>query len=115
LAACGQGEDAAKLEAARTKLRRQALAWLRADLALRARQLETGKPADRAAARQALRHWQQDPDLAGLRDAAALAKLPADEPKAFAQLWADVAALLKKAEEKPALAPPPRENKGKAG
>ena len=48
-----------------------------------------------------LRHWQQDTDLAGIRDAAALAKLPADEQKAFAQLWADVAALLKKAEEKP--------------
>ena len=43
----------------------------------------------------------EDPDLAGIRDAAALAKLPADEQKAFTQFWADVAALLKKAEEKP--------------
>jgi hypothetical protein len=32
-------------------------------------------------------------DLAGIRDAAALANLAADERKAFAQLWADVAAL----------------------
>jgi hypothetical protein len=48
----------------------------------------------------ALRHWQQDPDLAGLRDKHALAKLSPKERKAFAQLWADVAALLKKAEEK---------------
>jgi hypothetical protein len=36
-----------------------------------------------------------------LRDAAVLAKLPAHEQKAFTQLWADVAALLKKADEKP--------------
>jgi len=81
-------------------LRQQALDWLRADLALRTRQLESGKPADRAAVRQALRHWQKDTDLAGLRDREALAKRSAQEQKASAQLWADVAALRKKAEEK---------------
>ena len=47
-----------------------------------------------------LRHWRQDTDLTGIRDAAALAKLPADEQKAYTQLWADVAALFKKAEGK---------------
>ena len=47
-----------------------------------------------------LKHWQKDGDLAGLRDKEALAKLPPDEQKAWAQLWADVAELLKKAEEK---------------
>ena len=102
LAAAGQGEDAAKLDdKERTRLRQQALDWLRADLALRTKQLETGKPANRAEVQKTLRHWQQDTDLAGIRDAAALAKLPADEQKACTQLWADVAALLKKAEEKP--------------
>jgi hypothetical protein len=30
-----------------------------------------------------------------------LTKLPADEPKAFAPFWADVAMLVKKAAEKP--------------
>jgi hypothetical protein len=44
---------------------------------------------------------KHDSDLSGIRDTGALAKLPADEQKAFNQLWADVAALLKKAEEKP--------------
>lgn len=34
-------------------------------------------------------------------DAAALAKLPAEEQQGFTQPWADVAALLNKAEEKP--------------
>jgi tetratricopeptide (TPR) repeat protein len=58
LAAAGQGEDAAKLDdKERTRLRQQALDWLRADLALRGKQLESGKPADRAEVQQALRDW----------------------------------------------------------
>jgi tetratricopeptide (TPR) repeat protein len=101
LAAAGQGEDAGKLDdAEKARLRKQALEWLRADLALRTRQLETGKPADRAAVRQAMRHWRGDADLAGIRDKDALARLPADEQKGCTQLWTDVAALLKKAEGK---------------
>ncbi len=127
LAAAGQGEDAAKLDdRERKRLRTQALDWLRADLALHEKQLATGKPADRAEVQQKLSHWQKDTDLAGIRDAAALAQLPADEQKAFAQLWADVAALLKAAEgqgnpgaapgattveKKLDLAPLPREKK----
>jgi tetratricopeptide (TPR) repeat protein len=99
LAAAGQGEDAAGLdEKQRARLRQQALDWLSADLALHAKRLPSGKPADRAAVQSALRLWQKDADLAGLRDRDALAKLPAQEQKAFAQLWADVAALLKQAE-----------------
>jgi serine/threonine-protein kinase len=99
LAAAGQGADAASLdEKERTRLRRQALDWLCADLALRRKQLDSDKPADRVAGQGALRHWQKDSDLAGLREKVALEKLPAEEQKAFAQLWVDVAALRKKAE-----------------
>lgn len=47
-----------------------------------------------------LRHWQQDTDLAAIRDAAALTRLPPEERTAFILLWSDAAALLKKAEEK---------------
>jgi hypothetical protein len=82
------------------RLRKLALDWLRADLAQRTKQLQSGQPADRTAAQKALRHWQQDRDLAGIRDAAALAKLPAEERAAYRKLWSDVAALLQKAEEK---------------
>jgi serine/threonine-protein kinase len=97
--AAGQGEDAAKLDdRQRTRLRKQALDWLRADLDLRTRQLESRKAADRTAVLRTLRHWQKDADLAGIRDTMALAKLPAQEQKACTQLWADVAALLKKAQ-----------------
>jgi tetratricopeptide (TPR) repeat protein len=101
LAAAGQGADAAKLDdTEKARLRKQALDWLRADLALRTEHLESGPPADRTAAQQALQHWQQDGDLAGLRDPDALGKLPAAERAAWEKLWADLAALVKKAGEK---------------
>ncbi len=97
LAAAGQGEDASKLDAGqRARLRQRALDWLRADLALRGKQLDSGQGADRADVQLKLRFWQNDRALAGIRDRAALAKLPAQEQKAFAQLWSDVAALLAK-------------------
>jgi tetratricopeptide (TPR) repeat protein len=98
LAGAGQGEDAAKLdEKERTRLRQQALNWLRADLALRSKQMKSWWPREAGQARAALVHWQKDTDLAGLRDKDALAKLPAEVRAACAKLWADVAALLKKA------------------
>jgi hypothetical protein len=87
-------------EAAKTKLRRQALDWLRADLTSLARQLDGGRPTDRTAVQQELQHWQEVPDLESVRAGAELDKLPAGEREAFTQLWADVAALRKRAEEK---------------
>jgi hypothetical protein len=102
LAAAGQGEDAAKLDdKEKGHLRKLALDWLRADLALRGKQLESGQLPNRTAAQSALRHWQLDSALAGLRDAAALATLQPEERAAYEKLWADVAALLKKAGEEP--------------
>jgi hypothetical protein len=99
LAAAGQGDDASKLDdKERTRLCRQALDCLKADLAAWGNRLDFGPPQVRPAVVQTLSHWQQDTDLAAIRDAAALAKLPADEQKALTQLWADVAALLKKAQ-----------------
>jgi serine/threonine-protein kinase len=99
LAAAGQGEDAAKLDdKQRARLRRQALDWLRADLALRRKQAESGEPTDRVKVAQALQHWQRDADLIGIREAKELAKLPTDERQACEKLWADVAALLKGSE-----------------
>ena len=47
-------------------------------------------------ARLTLAGWQTDADLAGLRDADAVAKLPAAERDACRKLWADVEALLKR-------------------
>jgi hypothetical protein len=96
LAAAGRGEDAAHLDdPERARLRKQALAWLRADLVLWTKQLESASAADGTRARQSLKRWQQDP---ALWDSAALAKLPPDEHAGWEKLWADVAALLQKAE-----------------
>jgi tetratricopeptide (TPR) repeat protein len=81
----------------RAGLRRQALDWLRADLAAWAKAVDKGPPQDRRLARRTLAHWQKDPDLAGLRDPEALAQLPQAEGDACRRLWADVAALLRRA------------------
>src|SRR5262249_26295214 len=95
LAAAGKGEDAAKLDdKEKLRLRQQALGWLRADLALRNKQLESGKPTDRAEVQAKMGHWQKDPDLAGVRDPVALAKLPEAERLEWQRLWKEVEALL---------------------
>src|SRR5204862_2131638 len=99
LAAAGKGKDAAKLdEKERARLRKQARDWLRADLALHTKQLESHRPDFRAFSQQTLMHWQEDRDRAGLRDKDALPKLSGEERPACERLWAHGAALLKKAE-----------------
>jgi tetratricopeptide (TPR) repeat protein len=98
LAGCGKGEDAAKLDdREKARLRGQALSWLRADLARWTKELAAVKPPDRRQVAEIMRHWQQDSDLAGLREAAGLARLPDAERQAWKELWAEVAALLVKA------------------
>src|SRR5262249_34140830 len=94
LAAAGQGTDADKLDdKERSRLRTQALDWLRADLDLWARRIDDGKAEDRKAAATMLGHWQEDAGLRSVRDAEALEKLPAEEQEAWRKLWADVDAL----------------------
>ena len=101
MAAAGQSkDDPPPDETKKAELRRQALAWLRADLDLWGKRLTSDKPEERKMAVERLRHWQQDTDLSGLRDAAELAKLPTDEQEASRKLWADVQALLDKADAK---------------
>jgi tetratricopeptide (TPR) repeat protein len=98
LAAAGQGKDADKLgDKERQRLRRQALEWLRADLDAWSKRLADAKVQEKEAIRKVLQHWQQDTDLAAVRDGKALSALPADESDAWKKLWADVAALFDKA------------------
>jgi serine/threonine-protein kinase len=104
LAAAGEGADAGTLgEQERGRWRKQALAWLRADLAARAR-LGEAAPQAREALRRALTRWRQEPALAGVRDKEALARLPAAEAAAWMAFWAEVDALLARA-RLPAEAP----------
>jgi serine/threonine protein kinase/Flp pilus assembly protein TadD len=93
LAGCGQDQVAAGLsEKERARLRNQALEWLRADLALWTKQLETGSPKARQAVTDRMQEWQSDRSLAGVRDAPGLAALPAEERRLWQAFWADVAA-----------------------
>jgi hypothetical protein len=52
-----------------------------------------GMPGDRTVVAKTLRSWQGNEDLAVVRDEPALAKLPADERRAWQTLWENVATL----------------------
>jgi hypothetical protein len=95
LAGCGRGEDAGELDAeTRTRLRRQALNWLRADLTAWGQLLDKAPGQIRAPLQRTLRHWQQDTDFAGVRGGA-LDRLPEAERQPWQQLWADVERMLR--------------------
>gem|GEM_PF-516766 len=96
LASIGAGKDGPALSAsARSRLRKQALAWLRADLDKMARQLASD-PKELLAK---LRPWKFDADLAGVRGEAEIARMPASEQAAWRSLWREVDALTAAAPE----------------
>ena len=98
LAASGQGkDDPPPDDGAKAKLRSQALGLLRAELAAWAKFMDRGDPNGRTQIVQTLQHWKADSDLAGIRDADALAKLPETERKEWQALWAEVDSLLARA------------------
>jgi serine/threonine-protein kinase len=91
LAGCGKGKDIEQLDPAdRPAWRRQALAWLRADLAVWSAQLQSQDDRLAKQVRKTLEHWRSDTDLAGVRDREALAKLPANEQAAWHKFWSEV-------------------------
>jgi eukaryotic-like serine/threonine-protein kinase len=97
LAGSGKGEDnPAPDEAARVKLRQQALDWLKAELASWTRMMDRDARSNVRVA-EALQHWKTDADLAGVRDTEELAKLPEAEKASWRALWGDVDRLLTRA------------------
>jgi serine/threonine-protein kinase len=99
LAGGGHGDDVAGLkEPERKGLRQKARDWLRLDLAAWAKKVSTGSAADRIQARKTLALWRDDSDLAGLREADALKRLPSAERQEWRALWQEVAALLRRAQ-----------------
>ena len=78
-------------------MRAQAREWLQLDLADWAKKVDTGTAADRIQAKKAMLQWQEEPDLAKLREADALGRISADERKECNALWSEVAALLNRA------------------
>jgi hypothetical protein len=95
---CGLGKDAADLDAAaRTRLREQALVWLRAELVAWKQQLGNGNSSEAARVQKKLGDWPHDRDLAGVRGDA-LAKLPQEERQRWHQLWSDFERTLARAQ-----------------
>ena len=95
LAGCGQGKDDPQPnDAEKTRLRKQALDWLKADLAVWTKQIDN--EAQRKDVERTLRHWKVDADLAGIRDEPALASTPESERGEWKELWKKVNALIKK-------------------
>jgi serine/threonine-protein kinase len=99
LAASGKDkDDPAPDEAAKAKLRNQARDWLDAELAVWSKLLETANPKQRAAIAQTLKHWQDDTDLAGVREPKAIDALPESERDGWRTLWKNVAEALARAQ-----------------
>jgi hypothetical protein len=80
-------------ETARARLRQQALALLRAEVATQAKQLSSASPAEAAAARQVLESLAGFPALARVHNPA-LADLPEPERQMWQALWQEVEGLL---------------------
>jgi hypothetical protein len=98
LAGCDKGkDDPPPSDLEKSNLRHQALDWLKAELDVWAKLLETAGKDQRGAIAQALEHWKEDADLAGIRDDDELTRLPESQREAYLKLWAEVDALLEKA------------------
>ena len=100
MAATGRGTDEPTLDdSAKAKLRRQALDWLNSQLRTWHKLLESSQPEARLNIVRALIQWQQASDLAGIRDAEALDRMPPGERGAGrTNCGSNVGSLLKKAE-----------------
>jgi hypothetical protein len=91
-AASGTGADAAQLDdQQRAALRRQALAWLNANLAVWKTEMDRGNVAAILQAQdRVLPLWQEDTALAALRDEPDLARLSKEEQQGCRQFWSAV-------------------------
>jgi hypothetical protein len=98
LAAAGNGKEPGPLvESEKSRLRRQGLSWLHAELSRLQAQVKTSEPAVRLDLRKTLWHRQTDTNLAQVRGDEALILLPIEERAAWQQFWFDVDLLFHKA------------------
>jgi hypothetical protein len=96
-ASLGQGDGVSLTLEERRQRRRQALEWLRQELAYWNKQTVDRQPAAAIRAYSALSYWREDGWLAGVRDVGITDKLPLADKEACRKLWNDVAELLKRA------------------
>jgi serine/threonine protein kinase/tetratricopeptide (TPR) repeat protein len=98
LVGCGEGEDVAALSAEeRAYSREQALVWLRISLTGYRDLLEKSHGKPNIMVHKEVKHAQADPNFHGVRDAAALTKLPEAERQEWKKLWEEVEQLRKRA------------------
>ncbi len=88
----GAGESAGSRADSRAKRRRQAIDWLRADLAASQAALDSGTAPQRAGVARRLSRWRVDPALAPIRDEPALSALPEAERRSLREFWDGVRA-----------------------
>jgi len=99
LAAGGLGKDPEKFsETERMRFRKQARDWLQSDLVAWSTTLNDDSARNPDLARKMLMLWQGEQDLAGIRDAAALENVSAEEREECAALWKQVAFALSRAQ-----------------
>jgi tetratricopeptide (TPR) repeat protein len=97
-AGCGDGEDAAGLsDRERAAWREQARVWFRDDLLAKRVLLIRAPTPERRWLPGKLESWFKDPDLARVRDAGELRKLPPPEQEAWRAIWRDAELLLAEA------------------
>src|SRR5262245_7092985 len=82
-------------EAARARLRQQALGLVRAEVATQAQRLSSASPTEASAARQVLEVLRGLHVLTGVHNPAALDSLPEDERQTWQALWQEVEGLLR--------------------
>lgn len=96
-AATGEGiEKPPPDKQAKSRWRKQALEWLKADLTYWTKQAETAVPEAKELVSKKLEHWRGDSDLASVREEKELAGLTERERTEWQAFWAEVTALFKK-------------------
>ena len=97
-AGCARGKDANELDdKERTQRRRQALEWLRQDLAAWSHMLDSRDSKTRTMVQDRLSSWGTDFELSCVRVKEDLTRLPAEERQQWSELWSDVNAQLRRA------------------
>ena len=94
-----EGRPTALDEAQFAPRRRQAIDWLRADLDAWSANFAADPRLPAADVRRRFARWTEGPELAGLRDRAALAAMPDADRVEWTALWADVRGLLARARQ----------------
>ena len=97
--AAGPGDDPSRFDGKYAEnLRIHALAWLRSYVRAGNKLIANG-PSTALDVSRRLKKWQEDPQLATVREPAELAELRSAERQAWQQLWSDVEKLRQLAEE----------------